>query len=866
MRRIALAIALMLGLAAPAAAQAPPAVPALPDTARVTTYSLSASTCSCSVGFALYQSGTDVDQWISVYVNGVAKLSTDPAFGWALTSATGSLGSIPRPITNAVLTFNTAQTASIIIVGNQRPRRLSQFSENRGVPARDLNQAITTDIAALRELWDKSNRSIVGQPGETLTPLPSGTARAGLNLGFDGSGNPTLVPPVFSGGGGTLGTAVSSNTALSAIASTAVPSITRLGFTVVGDSPPILYKSTSLACTLNAGAGDGGSQVPTSDGKCWVADLPTPAPVTIWGAKGDGSTDNSTALQSALTFIGTNGGCIQIPIDAAGGNFLFNTALTLSPTAQRNTCMVGPGKLKPSTTLAGVALTVSGNTGPPYTISITGITLDLTNITSSVTGGILLSGTAVTYIEENSFNTDQTGTYATNFFVIGFKGSIFANSNSVPFWTVIRGNSFRPFLGLVNQTPPYCVAMYGQTNAVQIYNNAFTQCQVSIAGLPDLGNGEKSNAVGIYGNWFESTVNSPIAIEDIGNPAANAIVTGTYTSGTGIVSLTLTNVPANLVVGSTFTISSITGTGADLALVNGLKTATAGTSGTTVNFSIGTGHTVTTITGGNFAQYGLLSTGWNIHGNRSELITTFFKIGSTGTSGSGDQPFPSNLHDNYFTGVTNYISNVYSNTYSSYEPHAGGLLTGVNTVIMGAEGLTYNVVGGIKGFAVTGDLSAIGTVGTASMRFGTNGGLPTAIWDGGVTVFTVDNPGSYLRFIYNGTPVGTLTATAFSMPSFMSNGSVPTLTGSCGVVAGTQHGGTTAGDFAIPAGNCAATTTVIMAFAITAPTGWACDAHNLTTPTSIIDQTGKSATGATFTIRSVTAVAADVVTFKCEGY
>lgn len=197
MRRTALAIALMLGLAAPVAAQAPPPVPPLPDTARVTFYGLFSSTCACSVGFPLFNSGTDIDSWISVYVDGVAKLSTDPSFGWTLTSATGSLGSIPRPITNAVLTFNSAHSATTVaIVGNQRPRRLSQFSENRGVPARDLNQAITTDIAALRELWDKSNRSIVGQPGETLTPLPSAASRVGQTLTFDGNGQPglTVVP------------------------------------------------------------------------------------------------------------------------------------------------------------------------------------------------------------------------------------------------------------------------------------------------------------------------------------------------------------------------------------------------------------------------------------------------------------------------------------------------------------------------------------------------------------------------------------------------------------------------------------------------------------------------------------------------
>lgn len=190
--RIIASALVWLGLSIGAFAQAPQPVPALPDSARLTSYSISTSTCACSVGFQIYGSGTDVDEWIQVYVNGIAKLSTDPTFGWSLSSVTGSLGSIPRPITNAILTFNAAQTATVAIVGNERPRRLSQFSENRGVAARDLNQAVTDVIAVQRELWDKANRSIVGQPGDVLLPLPSVAARAGQTLCFDGLGNPMV--------------------------------------------------------------------------------------------------------------------------------------------------------------------------------------------------------------------------------------------------------------------------------------------------------------------------------------------------------------------------------------------------------------------------------------------------------------------------------------------------------------------------------------------------------------------------------------------------------------------------------------------------------------------------------------------------
>jgi hypothetical protein len=147
---------------------APPAVPALPDTERRVGYTLSSSTGPMPVTFGLYGDGSDVDNWIQLWVNGVPKLSTDVTFGWALTSPTGPLGTIPRPITDGTISFNGAQTATVQIVGTQRPRRLTEFTEGTGVPARDFNQMANTIFAELREAWD--NETIV--KGTTFANLP----------------------------------------------------------------------------------------------------------------------------------------------------------------------------------------------------------------------------------------------------------------------------------------------------------------------------------------------------------------------------------------------------------------------------------------------------------------------------------------------------------------------------------------------------------------------------------------------------------------------------------------------------------------------------------------------------------------------
>lgn len=177
----------------PAIAQAPPPVPALPDAERRTSLVIASSTCVCAVGFAIYGDGTDVDQWVQVYIGTTRYLSTDVTFGWSLSSATGPFATIPRPITNAVLTFNSAQSGTVQIVGARRPRRTAQFSENRGVAARDVNQVFTDETAMLREAWDKLQGALVGQPGESILRLPPAATRANQVLAFNAQGDPTVV-------------------------------------------------------------------------------------------------------------------------------------------------------------------------------------------------------------------------------------------------------------------------------------------------------------------------------------------------------------------------------------------------------------------------------------------------------------------------------------------------------------------------------------------------------------------------------------------------------------------------------------------------------------------------------------------------
>lgn len=278
-RRAILAFALMAGIA-PVFAQAPPPVPALPDTERRTAYTISTSTCACNVGFALYGDGTDYQNWLEVFVNGVRVNFNDATFGWTITSPTGSLGNIPRPITDGVLTFTNAQSGTIQIVGARRPRRLSTFAENRGVPARDFNQILNDMIAQNREVWDKINdvtgRALLGLPSENIGPLPSAALRAGSLLAFDVNGNPVATTPGV-GTGNVVGPGLSVNNDVACWNGTTGALLRDCGAigttTLTGDvlgGPAVGTVPTTLA-TVNANVGSFGtsSALPsiTVDGK-----------------------------------------------------------------------------------------------------------------------------------------------------------------------------------------------------------------------------------------------------------------------------------------------------------------------------------------------------------------------------------------------------------------------------------------------------------------------------------------------------------------------------------------------------------------------------------------------------------------------
>lgn len=101
--------------------------------------------------------------------------------------------------------------------------------------------------------------------------------------------------------------------------------------------------------------------------------------------------------------------------------------------------------------------------------------------------------------------------------------------------------------------------------------------------------------------------------------------------------------------------------------------------------------------------------------------------------------------------------------------------------------------------------------------------------------------------------------TSVQTPAEVGTGTSPTATGSCAIT--TKLGGNTVGSF-VASGACVAGT-VILTFALTAPTGWTCNTHDTLTPGDAMNLTAYTTTTATLT---GTMANSDLVTFDCRGF
>jgi hypothetical protein len=133
---------------------------------------------------------------------------------------------------------------------------------------------------------------------------------------------------------------------------------------------------------------------------------------------------------------------------------------------------------------------------------------------------------------------------------------------------------------------------------------------------------------------------------------------------------------------------------------------------------------------------------------------------------------------------------------------------------------------------------------------------------GAVTVDTsVSRSAAGVVAIGNGNGAGDTTGKV-KASAYMSVGTKFTASGCAN---STLVGGSTAGTYtSVTAGSC--TVTITFGDSATAPTGWVCDAHDLTTVADANNITMGTSTTTTANLVEGTVVANDVIAFKCTGY
>lgn len=270
-------------------------------------------------------------------------------------------------------------------------------------------------------------------------------------------------------GAATFYPTVATNAALQALSTVTTSTVTRLGFYAAGDTEPLIYTASGSACSLNSGNGDNGSQVKSANSLCWIANFPASGRnVKAFGAKGDSSTDDTTAIQAAINSLPSGGGTILFPpaVYRISTTLNIGNGTTSSVSTTNGVKLVGQGQIEPSfgfftgygSVGQSVALTWTGaNTVPMIKINGPMQGWGLTNLYLDGQG----SATYGLYITSGQFGLVE------NFSVGGCSaGEIY--STSVPlFGSLTVTDAFRNTFNHVNVLLPSSGAVQGVTLAGQ---------------------------------------------------------------------------------------------------------------------------------------------------------------------------------------------------------------------------------------------------------------------------------------------------------------------------------------------------------------------------------------------------------------
>ncbi len=197
--------------------------------------------------------------------------------------------------------------------------------------------------------------------------------------------------------------------------------------------------------------------------------------VKDYGATGDGSTDDTAAIQSAIDAVpsrtNTGGGVLFFP----PGDYKTTSTLTITGNARQLQVMGFGASLRPTGNFFAITISDVGSTVTQTSIS--GLTI-WTRADASTKGGIVIQKSWNVRIKECTFVADGASSNFEGCIVI--QNSDSADNDTGSFWTTIEDVWIRQLSGGTDSDIPYGIVMQGSSNATTIRGGGISGCETGI--------------------------------------------------------------------------------------------------------------------------------------------------------------------------------------------------------------------------------------------------------------------------------------------------------------------------------------------------------------------------------------------------